>query len=110
VAFPQQPDAVEVNDRTNPDAHTNLGWLAMFYELGGQKFTVEYHEAPGLPQPSRYSERPYGRFGAFFPLTLEEGAPFSMRYQVNVTAGTSPSTQLIQLRHERFAAQVKGAK
>jgi hypothetical protein len=102
ASFPQQPEAVQVNDRTDPDAHSDLGWLAMMFELNGQRFTVEYHEAADLPKPSRYSERPYGRFGAFFPLTLEEGVPFAMRYLVVVTSGSPPTQQAIQSRHEEF--------
>lgn len=105
--FPQQPEAYQVDDRTAPDEHVDLGWLAMTFEVGDERFTAEYFEARGMPTPSRYSERPYGRFGAFFKTTLTEDEPLTMTYRVNVTAGDPPLPEAIQARYEAF---VEGAQ
>lgn len=102
--FPDKPEAFEVDDRKDPDSHINLGWLAMTYKLDGQQFNVEYFEDPALPKPSLYSERPYGRFGAFFQTKLEPNKPLKMKYRVNVTAGATPSRDIIQQRFDTFAA------
>lgn len=103
--FPEQPEAYQVNDREHPDDLINLGWLAMTYELDGRQFTVEYLEAPGMPTPSRYSERPYGRFGAFFPATLTENEPLWMMYRLIVTTGAPPERETLQRRYDEFVAE-----
>lgn len=102
VKFPQQKDAFEVNDRTDPSKHVDLGWLAMTFPVNGKQITVEYHEDPSVPKPSRYSERPYGRFGAFFRTELTEDKPLAMRYRLFVTEGETPSRVLIVKRHKKF--------
>ncbi|MGH7202740.1 MAG: DUF6807 family protein [Planctomycetaceae bacterium] len=106
-SFPQQEQAVEVNDRTGPDKHIDLGWLAMSYPLGENRYTVEYFEDPTVPRPSRYSERPYGRFGAFFQATLTPQKPLSMHYRLIVSEGELPERDAIQQRYEQFAAEFK---
>ena len=93
---------------TIPNGHVDLGWLAMSYELEGQPFMIEYFEAPGMPQPSRYSERPYGRFGAFFQATLAEDEPLELTYRLIVTAGhVSPTQATIQGRYDDFVGQLR---
>lgn len=105
--FPQQEQAFQVGDKGDPPPHINLGWLAMHYELDGKTYTVEYFEDPSLPKPSLYSERPYGRFGAFFKTKLTEDNPLTMRYRVRVSAGTPPAQEAIQKRYDRFVADLK---
>lgn len=105
--FPEDPKAFEVDDRKDPNGHINLGWLAMTYEVDGQRFTAEYFEDPSLPKPSRYSERPYGRFGAFFQTKIEPEKPLVMKYRVNVSAGATPSREAIQKRFDGFAGGQK---
>ena len=107
AAFPQTSTAIEVGDAGDPPAHINLGWFAMTYPLGDQKYTVEYFEDPSLPKPSLYSERPYGRFGAFFKTKIEPDRPLTMRYRVNVTVGDPPTVEAIQQRYDSFAKSLK---
>lgn len=105
---PEDPKAYQVNDRTDPDKYVDLGWLAMTYGLeDGHRYTIEYLEAPGMPQPSRYSERPYGRFGAFFIAEINENHPLTMNYRVNVTRGESPTREEIQKRYDTFVQELK---
>lgn len=108
--FPDKPEAIEVGDAGNPPAHINLGWFAMTYELKGDKYTVEYLEDPALPKPSLYSERPYGRFGAFFKTTLSADKPLTMRYRLIIRRGAVPTRDQIQADYDAFAAQLKEAK
>lgn len=104
---PQDPSAYQVNDNTDPDKHVDLGWLAMTYELDGEHYTVEYLEQPNVPNPSRYSERPYGRFGAFYVAELDSERPLTMNYRLNVTRGTPPAQQTIQQRYDAFVKELK---
>lgn len=104
---PQDPKPFEVDDKTDPEGHINLGWLAMTYPLEGEQYTIEYFEDPSLPKPSRWSERPYGRFGAFFKTTLERDKPLKMRYRVRVTSGSPPTQQAVQQHYDAFVAELK---
>jgi|GEM_PF-656581 len=106
--FPQQKKAYEVNDRTDPNKHVNLGWLAMRISVQEKQIAVEYHEDPSVPKPSRYSERPYGRFGAFFKTELKEGKPLEMHYRLFVSEGEPPSRKLIEKHHAEFLKDLKG--
>lgn len=104
---PQQPEAYQVNDRTDPDKHIDLGWLAMTYELDGKRYTIEYFEH-GAPNASRYSERPYGRFGAYYEADITEAEPISMFYRVIVSEGKAPSRDEIQKRYGAFQNDMSG--
>jgi hypothetical protein len=107
AAFPQQGKAIEVGDAGTPPAHIDLGWFAMTYELDGQRYTAEYFQDPALPKPSLYSERPYGRFGAFFRATLTPEKPLTMKYRVIVSTGPAPDRDAIQKRYDAFVAELK---
>lgn len=102
--FPQQKEAFQV---PKGDLHINLNWTGMSYTLDGTTYTIEYLEDPALPKPSRYSERPYGRFGAFFRTTLKADEPIDMRYRVIVNAGHVPSQAEIQQHYDEFVADLK---
>jgi hypothetical protein len=104
--FSQDSKAFEVDDRKDPDKYVNLGWLAMSYEINGKPFTVTYFEDPSLPKPSKFSERPYGRFGAFFRTTLLPDHPLTMRYRLIVTSGSPPDADTIQSEYEQFVAEL----
>lgn len=106
--FPQQAEAFQVNDKGNPPKHINLNWLGMTYPLEGSQYTIGYFEAPGQPQPSLYSERPYGRFGAFFKTTIEEDKPLEMRYRVRVTEGETPTAAQLKEHYEAFCDELSG--
>lgn len=107
AGFPQQPEAVQVGDAGDPPPHSDIPWVAMTYEVQGKRYTVEYFEDPSLPKPSLFSERPYGRFGAFFKTTLTPERPLTMRYRVNVTAGEPPTAAAVQKRFDDFVAGLK---
>lgn len=108
--FPQQKQAFQVGDKGDPPPHIDLGWFAMSYELDGTTYTVEYFEHPSLPKPSLYSERPYGRFGAFFKTKLTEDEPLTMQYRVRVSSGDPPSQDAIRKRYDGFVAALKQAE
>ena len=106
------PDEVKIVTRrfgqgaANIDKYIDLGWLAMSYKINGKPYTVAYFEDPSLPKPSRFSERPYGRFGAYFKATLTPGEPLMMRYRLIVTAGSPPSRDTIQSQYDQFVAEL----
>ncbi|MDF1745831.1 MAG: PmoA family protein [Gimesia sp.] len=105
--FPQQPAPFQVSDKTDPNGHINLGWFAMTYEIDGKRYNVEYFEDPSVPKPSRYSERPYGRFGAFFDTKFDESKPLKMKYRIVVSEGQTPTQKEVQKRYDQFVASLK---
>ncbi len=107
AGFPQQPEAFEVDDKGHPPRHINLGWTAMYYTLGDKQYTVEYFEDPALPKPSLFSERPYGRFGAFVRLTVKPDQPLGMHYRLRVSSGSPPTQAEIQKRYDAFVSEME---
>ncbi|MDA1212142.1 MAG: PmoA family protein [Planctomycetota bacterium] len=105
--FPEQPEAFEVDDSGDPPRHINLGWTAMTSEIEGKRYTVEYFEDPTSPKPRLFSERPYGRFGAYFPTMLMQDEPLTLHYRLIVTTGDTPKREEIQDRYDEFVAEVK---
>jgi len=105
--YPQKPEAYEVDDSGDPPRHINLDWLAMSYPLGDRQYSIEYFEDPTLPKPSLYSERPYGRFGAFFKTTLTPQKPLHLSYRIRVTTGDSRSQSEIQRDYSAFVDDLK---
>ncbi|QDU47519.1 hypothetical protein Mal52_60510 [Symmachiella dynata] len=110
AGFPEQAEAFQANDKTEPNKHIDLGWFAMTYELNGRRYTFEYFEDPSMPKPSRFSERPYGRFGAFFTAKVSEDQPLQVRYRVNVITGETPTREEIQQRYDQFVAELAKGK
>jgi hypothetical protein len=109
AGFPDQPQAFEVSDATDPDKHVDLGWFVMTYDVDDKPYSVGYFEDPALPKPSRYSERPYGRFGAFFATTLTPDRPLTLRYRVVVTTEPAASRDVWQQRYDAFVQDLKSA-
>lgn len=104
--FPQDSEAIQVNDKGNPPPHINLGWFAESYEIDGARYTVEYFDNPDLPKPSLFSERPYGRFGTYFKTQLTESAPLQLKYRLVVSEGEKPSVKSIQSRYDAFLSDL----
>ncbi|MEX1229663.1 MAG: DUF6807 family protein [Planctomycetaceae bacterium] len=107
AGFPEQPEAYEVDDSGDPPRHINLGWTAMTSEIDGKRYTVEYFEDPTSPKPRLFSERPYGRFGAYFATTLKQDEPLKMHYRLIVTTGETPKRDEVQKRYDEFLSDVE---
>jgi len=107
TGFPEQTEAFQVGDKGDPPAHINLNWFSMNYPIEDSHYNIEYFEAPGQPQPSLYSERPYGRFGAFYKADLKEGIPLKMTYRVIVSEGGVPRQAEIQGRYDSWVKSLK---
>jgi hypothetical protein len=107
TGFPEQAEAFEVDDKGDPPRHINLMWLGMTFELDGQKYFVGYFEDFWGPKPSLYSERPYGRFGAFYKTTLTPEKPLTMRYRILVRTGDAPDRQSIDKSYNEFLTHLQ---
>lgn len=109
AGFPEQEEAYEVSDATDPNKHINLGWFAMSYEVDGKPYCVGYFEDPSMPKPSRFSERPYGRFGAFFATKVKPDVPLTLHYRIVATTESRPAREVWQRRYDAFLNDLKAA-
>ncbi|MFQ6131706.1 MAG: DUF6807 family protein [Armatimonadota bacterium] len=78
-------------------------WSAQSFSLGDARFTVGHFNHPGNPSPTEYSERDYGRFGAFFRHTIKADETLKLRYRIFVQEGDPPpSVDTINARYVDF--------
>ncbi|MSR29968.1 MAG: hypothetical protein EXR99_00545 [Gemmataceae bacterium] len=63
-------------------SQVNLPWLAMSFVLDGKRRSAVYLDHPSNPKESRFSERPYGRFGSYFEYEITPEKPLRLQYRV----------------------------
>ena len=70
------------------DKHmVNLPWNALSFVIDGTRYTAVYLDHPSNPKEARYSERTYGRFGAYFVYELDEGKCLEANYRIWLQPG-----------------------
>jgi len=90
-------------DDIDPKTDTDLPWVAMTYELNGQKYTVQHMRHPSNPTGSVYSAyRDYGRFGNYFVKPVKEGETLKLQYRFRITTGDAPSREALQAEYARY--------
>jgi len=95
-------------DDIDPKKDHNLPWAAMSYGLNDRRYSVQYINHPGNPEPTIYSAyRDYGRFGAFFKKEIGAGQTLSLRYRIWVGSGEMPERQELA---ERYSVFINGPK
>ena len=62
--------------------HVNLPWNALSFVLDDQRYTCCYLDHPLNPKETRYSERDYGRFGAYFVAELMVKEKLDLNYRI----------------------------
>lgn len=79
-------------DPRNPDSpvskeSVNRPWNTVSFEVGGNRYSVQRISHPNVPQPERFSEREYGRTGAYFVAEVTKDKPVTVDYRYVVKAG-----------------------
>lgn len=115
--------AQEVEDRTDAkylrpagavaqanDVWGECPWVVCSFSVAGKPYAIAHLNHPANPQPTVYSTRNYGRFGAFCVTNVENGKPLELRYRVLIQDGakfgelTAPDYATL---HEQFVKDVK---
>ncbi len=79
-------------DHQKPDSDKNaqsinLPWNAISFEVGGNRYSVQRISHTNVPQPERFSERDYGRFGSYFVAEVTKEKPLAVDYRYIVKPG-----------------------
>ena len=67
--------------------HVDLPWNAMCFVVDGRTYTCVYFNHADNPKNTRFSERDYGRFGAYFKYTLTREKPLHVQYRYWIQPG-----------------------
>lgn len=65
----------------------NLPWNTLSMEVGGNRYSVQRISQTNVPQPERFSERDYGRFGSYFVAEVTKEKPLAVEYRYIIKAG-----------------------
>jgi hypothetical protein len=93
------------------DVWGELAWTNANFELFGRRYSVTHMDAPANPDPTTYSTRPYGRFGAFFTAEVTPEKPMKVSYRLvirDITGGatTQPAKADVEAEYHSFAKPV----
>ena len=102
------PDAKPLKN----DIWADLGWVNATFDLFGRRYSVTHMDAPGNPDPTTYSTRGYGRFGAFFTTEVTPEKPLNVKYRLVIrditgAATTQPSQGDVEAEYQNYAKPVK---
>jgi hypothetical protein len=93
------------------DVWGELPWVNANFELFGRRYSVTHMDGPNNPDPTTYSTRPYGRFGAFFTGETTPEKPLKVSYRLVIrditgAATTQPAKADVDADHQSFAKPV----
>ena len=102
------PEAAKL---TKDDVWGGAAWVNANFELFGRRYSVTHMDSPDNPDPTTYSTRGYGRFGAFFTGEVTPDKPLKVKYRLvvrDITGGatTQPSKAQVEAEYENFAKPV----
>jgi hypothetical protein len=80
TAYLFPPGAKLVKD----DVWANAQWANATFNLFGRRYSITHMDGPTNPDPTTYSTRPYGRFGAFFTGSVSKDKPLVLHYRLVV--------------------------
>ncbi|MEA2733976.1 MAG: hypothetical protein QOE14_427 [Humisphaera sp.] len=90
------------------DVWSGAEWVNATFELFGRRYSVTHMDSPANPDPTTYSTRGYGRFGAFFTSETTPEKPLKVSYRLVIrditgAATTQPSKADVDAEYQNFA-------
>ncbi len=101
VNLPWNTVVIELPVKLSPRAARERG-----VEVENQPFSISYLDSPKNPKPSRFSERDYARFGAYFEYDLKADAPLFVTYRFWIQKGVT-NIDAINAASQDFVDPVK---
>lgn len=74
-------------ERESNQENVNRPWNTLSFEIGGNRYSVQRISHPEVPQPERFSEREYGRFGSYFVTEVTKDQPLEVNYRYIIKGG-----------------------
>ncbi len=93
---------LSASQEVNNSAHKDLPWNAMQFEIGGETYTITYLSHLDNPNDAEFSERRYGRFGEYFPWSLRQDNPLTLKYRFWITTHGEVSRSEVQQKYEDY--------
>ncbi|MGB7157245.1 MAG: DUF6807 family protein [Tepidisphaeraceae bacterium] len=90
------------------DVWAECPWVNCAFTIKGNPYSVSEMSSPTNPQPTVYSTRPYGRFGAFFDgQQVAPDKPLKLKYRFIIRDGsTTPDAKQLDAEYQDFVTPV----
>jgi hypothetical protein len=93
------------------DVWSGAPWANATFDLFGRRYSITHMDGPNNPDPTTYSTRPYGRFGAFFSGEVTPQKPLKVSYRLvirDITGGatTQPEAGEVDAEYQSFTKPV----
>ena len=110
VVYTRPETAVDVQDRSK-DVWGNCPWVHAAFTVKGNPYGVMQMNHPSNPQPTVFSTRPYGRFGAFVnDQQVAPGKPLNLKYRFVVRDdGAKVDAKQLEAEYQNWISPVKVA-
>ena len=93
-------------DGANPKKNKDMPWVAMTYQLGDKKYTVQHMNHAGNPKGTVHSAyRDYGRFGTFAKAKVAKGKSLTLQHRIRVIAGEAPAREALAAEFKKWAGK-----
>jgi hypothetical protein len=91
-------------ENIDPKKDADLPWVTMTYQMNdGRYYTVQHMNHNENPKDTYYSAyRDYGRFGAFFEETINDGNALTVKYRMRITTGEAPSREVMDAQYKKY--------
>jgi hypothetical protein len=91
------------------DVWGDCPWVYCAFKIKGNPYGVSEMNGPTNPQPTVFSTRPYGRFGAFFDgQSISPDKPLKLKYRFILRDGsTPPDVKQLDVEYQDWVTPVK---
>jgi hypothetical protein len=93
------------------DVWSGAPWVNATFNLFGRRYSITHMDGASNPDPTTYSTRPYGRFGAFFTGEVTPQKPLKVSYRLvirDITGAptTQPAKTAVEAEYQNFVKPV----
>jgi len=104
-----RPTSAVDTKHPSKDVWGDCPWVYCGFKVKGYPYGVTEMNGPTNPQPTVFSTRPYGRFGAFFDgQSVSPDKPLKLKYRFIIRDGsTTPDVKQLDVEYQDYITPVK---